>query len=93
MTVGAEPSTSRGEREDRRLSPNPRRITTINLAELKLKAEENSVDVQRRQKVKEAMLHAWTSYEKYAWGQDELRVGLENYRRDLSKLLELHQTT
>ncbi|KAK9158170.1 hypothetical protein Scep_004744 [Stephania cephalantha] len=26
------------------------------------------------QKVKEAMLHAWTSYEKYAWGQDELRV-------------------
>ncbi|KAK9097777.1 hypothetical protein Syun_024822 [Stephania yunnanensis] len=43
------------------------------LAELKLKAEENSVDVQRRQKVKEAMLHAWTSYEKYAWGQDELR--------------------
>ncbi|KAK9135224.1 hypothetical protein Syun_014554 [Stephania yunnanensis] len=46
------------------------------LAELKSKVEENFVDVQRRQKVKEAMLHAWTSNEKYAWGQDELRVGL-----------------
>ncbi|KAK9087628.1 hypothetical protein Syun_030022 [Stephania yunnanensis] len=46
------------------------------LAELKLKAEENSVNVQRRQKVKEVMLHAWTSYEKYVLGQDELRVGL-----------------
>ncbi|KAK9135418.1 hypothetical protein Syun_014748 [Stephania yunnanensis] len=52
-------------------------VPSIILAELKLKAEENSIDVQRRQKVKEAMLHSWTSYEKYAWGQDELRVGLE----------------
>lgn len=32
------------------------------------------LDLQRREKVKEAMLHAWTSYEKYAWGQDELQV-------------------
>ncbi|KAM0933751.1 putative mannosyl-oligosaccharide 1,2-alpha-mannosidase [Dioscorea sansibarensis] len=30
-------------------------------------------DKERREKVKEAMLHAWNSYEKYAWGQDELQ--------------------
>lgn len=35
---------------------------------------EDPIDIQRREKVKEAMLHAWTSYEKYAWGQDELQV-------------------
>ncbi|XP_021720326.1 mannosyl-oligosaccharide 1,2-alpha-mannosidase MNS1-like [Chenopodium quinoa] len=34
---------------------------------------DDPLDVERRQKVKEAMLHAWTSYEKYAWGQDELQ--------------------
>ncbi|XP_030456478.2 mannosyl-oligosaccharide 1,2-alpha-mannosidase MNS1-like [Syzygium oleosum] len=27
----------------------------------------------RREKVKDAMLHAWTSYEKYAWGFDQLQ--------------------
>lgn len=32
------------------------------------------INNQRREKVKEAMLHAWNSYEKYAWGQDELQV-------------------
>lgn len=32
------------------------------------------IEVQRREKVKGAMLHAWTSYEKYAWGRDELQV-------------------
>ena len=32
------------------------------------------IDIQRREKVKEAMIHAWSSYEKYAWGQDELQV-------------------
>ena len=32
------------------------------------------IDVQRREKVKEAMVHAWSSYEKYAWGRDELQV-------------------
>lgn len=32
------------------------------------------IDNERREKVKEAMLHAWNSYEKYAWGQDELQV-------------------
>ena len=35
---------------------------------------DDPIDVERRQKVKEAMLHAWSSYEKYAWGQDELQV-------------------
>lgn len=37
-------------------------------------APEDPVDKQRRQKVKEAMIHAWSSYEKYAWGKDELQV-------------------
>ncbi|CAN8268881.1 unnamed protein product [Cochlearia groenlandica] len=35
--------------------------------------KENPVDAQRMQRVKEAMIHAWSSYEKYAWGQDELQ--------------------
>jgi mannosyl-oligosaccharide alpha-1,2-mannosidase len=35
---------------------------------------DDPIDTQRRDKVKEAMLHAWSSYEKYAWGQDELQV-------------------
>ncbi|KAG2306437.1 hypothetical protein Bca4012_084546 [Brassica carinata] len=35
--------------------------------------QEDPVDAQRMQRVKEAMLHAWSSYEKYAWGQDELQ--------------------
>ncbi|CAH2036410.1 unnamed protein product [Thlaspi arvense] len=34
---------------------------------------EDPVDIERRQKVKEAMIHAWSSYEKYAWGKDELQ--------------------
>ncbi|KAG1326879.1 Mannosyl-oligosaccharide 1,2-alpha-mannosidase MNS1 [Cocos nucifera] len=36
----------------------------------------------RRDKVKEAMLHAWDSYEKYAWGQDELQVGVLKVKFD-----------
>lgn len=32
------------------------------------------IEAQRREKVKDAMLHAWTSYETYAWGHDELQV-------------------
>ena len=36
--------------------------------------ENDKVNVQRRKEVKDAMLHAWTSYEKYAWGHDELQV-------------------
>lgn len=35
---------------------------------------DDPIDRQRREKVREAMLHAWSSYEKYAWGQDELQV-------------------
>lgn len=35
---------------------------------------DNPIDAQRREKVKEAMRHAWSSYEKYAWGNDELQV-------------------
>ena len=37
---------------------------------------EDPIDIQRREKVKDAMLHAWSSYEEYAWGQDELQVSL-----------------
>ncbi|KAM1240594.1 hypothetical protein ACFX2I_046137 [Malus domestica] len=36
------------------------------------------IDIQRREKVKEAMIHAWSSYEKYAWGQDELQPQSKN---------------
>ncbi|KAL0717547.1 hypothetical protein Bca4012_066869 [Brassica carinata] len=35
--------------------------------------KEDPVDAQRMQRVKEAMIHAWSSYEKYAWGKDELQ--------------------
>ena len=35
---------------------------------------EDSITRDRRQQVKDAMLHAWSSYEKYAWGFDELMV-------------------
>ncbi|XP_076920775.1 mannosyl-oligosaccharide 1,2-alpha-mannosidase MNS1-like [Bidens hawaiensis] len=36
------------------------------------------IEAQRREKVKDAMLHAWTSYEKYAWGHDELQPQSKN---------------
>lgn len=36
--------------------------------------EDDSISIHRREKVKDAMLHAWTAYEKYAWGMDELKV-------------------
>ncbi|XP_057967780.1 mannosyl-oligosaccharide 1,2-alpha-mannosidase MNS1-like [Malania oleifera] len=39
---------------------------------------DDPIDIQRREKVKEAMLHAWNSYEKYAWGQDELQPQTKN---------------
>ncbi|CAH2053156.1 unnamed protein product [Thlaspi arvense] len=38
-----------------------------------LKDVQDPIDAQRMQRVKEAMIHAWSSYEKYAWGQDELQ--------------------
>lgn len=34
---------------------------------------DDPISSERREKVKQAMLHAWTSYERYAWGQDELQ--------------------
>lgn len=40
----------------------------------KKEVPEDPLEIERRQKVKEAMLHAWSSYEQYAWGQDELQV-------------------
>ncbi|XP_022721371.1 mannosyl-oligosaccharide 1,2-alpha-mannosidase MNS1-like isoform X1 [Durio zibethinus] len=44
------------------------------LEELKMKVVPNDpIEMQRREKVKEAMIHAWSSYEKYAWGNDELQ--------------------
>ncbi|OIT20214.1 mannosyl-oligosaccharide 1,2-alpha-mannosidase mns1 [Nicotiana attenuata] len=39
---------------------------------------DNILDAQRREKVKDAMLHAWSSYEKYAWGHDELQPQSKN---------------
>ncbi|KAI3766285.1 hypothetical protein L2E82_16338 [Cichorium intybus] len=36
------------------------------------------IENERRQKVKDAMVHAWTSYEKYAWGHDELQPQSKN---------------
>lgn len=47
--------------------------TTINKSSKKVVLDD-PVDNERREKVKEAMIHAWSSYEKYAWGQDELQV-------------------
>ncbi|RZB55448.1 Mannosyl-oligosaccharide 1,2-alpha-mannosidase MNS1 [Glycine soja] len=38
-----------------------------------ISVEEDPINIRRRDKVKDAMLHAWTSYEKYAWGKDELK--------------------
>ncbi|KAA8522721.1 hypothetical protein F0562_009117 [Nyssa sinensis] len=40
--------------------------------------QDHQIDTQRREKVKDAMLHAWASYEKYAWGQDELQPKTRN---------------
>ncbi|KAL9665323.1 hypothetical protein QQ045_020741 [Rhodiola kirilowii] len=40
--------------------------------------KDDPIDIQRREKVKGAMLHAWTSYETYAWGQDELQPQTKN---------------
>ncbi|XWS16619.1 hypothetical protein CRYUN_Cryun34aG0105600 [Craigia yunnanensis] len=49
------------------------------LEELKNKVVPNDpIEMQRREKVKEAMIHAWSSYEKYAWGNDELQPQSKN---------------
>ncbi|PRQ37131.1 putative mannosyl-oligosaccharide 1,2-alpha-mannosidase [Rosa chinensis] len=34
---------------------------------------DDPLNVERRNAVKDAMVHAWTCYEKYAWGRDELQ--------------------
>ncbi|KAL3335205.1 hypothetical protein AABB24_031420 [Solanum stoloniferum] len=44
----------------------------------KMDYTEDPVDAQRREKVKDAMRHAWSSYEKYAWGHDELQPQTKN---------------
>jgi len=49
---------------------NPTKYTRKDLVEF------DPVNNERREKVKEAMLHAWNSYVKYAWGMDELQVCL-----------------
>ncbi|KAM0906663.1 hypothetical protein ACQ4PT_016629 [Festuca glaucescens] len=41
-------------------------------------AEIDPINTERREKVKEAMLHAWNSYVKYAWGMDELQPQSKN---------------
>ncbi|KAH7515286.1 hypothetical protein FEM48_Zijuj10G0010700 [Ziziphus jujuba var. spinosa] len=51
--------------------------TTINKSSKKVVLDD-PVDNERREKVKEAMIHAWSSYEKYAWGQDELQPQSKN---------------
>ncbi|KAJ1429223.1 Six-hairpin glycosidase-like superfamily [Sesbania bispinosa] len=48
----------------------------VEIAELR--KEVSDLQNLRREKVKEAMLHAWGSYEKYAWGQDELQPQSKN---------------
>eukprot|EP00252_Welwitschia_mirabilis_P007295 TRINITY_DN1853_c0_g1_i2.p1 TRINITY_DN1853_c0_g1~~TRINITY_DN1853_c0_g1_i2.p1 ORF type:complete len:452 (+),score=88.24 TRINITY_DN1853_c0_g1_i2:187-1542(+) len=44
---------------------------------------DDKVSIERRNHVKEAMVHAWASYEKYAWGFDELqpqsKSGVNNF--------------
>ncbi|RVW83667.1 Mannosyl-oligosaccharide 1,2-alpha-mannosidase MNS1 [Vitis vinifera] len=49
---------------------------------------DDPIDIQRREKVKDAMLHAWSSYEKYAWGQDELQTTLTNASPKACKRLQ-----
>lgn len=40
--------------------------------------EDDPVNVERLNAVRDAMIHAWTCYEKYAWGHDELQVCMSN---------------
>ncbi|XP_015973097.1 mannosyl-oligosaccharide 1,2-alpha-mannosidase MNS2-like isoform X1 [Arachis duranensis] len=62
----------------------PKHETETSLHTKSTSAEDNdSICEKRRQKVKDAMLHAWSSYEKYAWGTDELkpisRIGVDSF--------------
>ncbi|CAI9753822.1 unnamed protein product [Fraxinus pennsylvanica] len=49
-----------------------------NSANRKSNVSDDPIDTQRREKVRDAMIHAWSSYEKYAWGQDELQPQTKN---------------
>jgi mannosyl-oligosaccharide alpha-1,2-mannosidase len=40
--------------------------------------DNDPVAAERRERVKDAMRHAWTCYEKYAWGMDELKPQSKN---------------
>ncbi|KAJ3693456.1 hypothetical protein LUZ60_008936 [Juncus effusus] len=51
--------------------------TSDKLIDKKL-VEIDPINNERREKVKEAMLHAWNSYVTYAWGQDELQPQSRN---------------
>lgn len=64
--------------------------TTINRSFKKDALTDDPVDIQRREKVKEAMIHAWSSYEKYAWGQDELQVQRRILKWNSIQLLHIH---
>lgn len=58
---------------------NELKVSDISVGSRKMNAEENDpISEERREKVKEAMLHAWTCYEKYAWGHDELQPQTRN---------------
>ncbi|KAF3430965.1 hypothetical protein FNV43_RR25695 [Rhamnella rubrinervis] len=52
--------------------------TTLNRSSKKDIVADDPIEIERREKVKEAMIHAWSSYEKYAWGQDELQPQSKN---------------
>ncbi|KHN22656.1 Mannosyl-oligosaccharide 1,2-alpha-mannosidase MNS1 [Glycine soja] len=43
-----------------------------------ISVEDDPINIKRRDIVKDVMLHAWTSYEKYAWGKDELKPQSRN---------------
>ncbi|XP_042048071.1 mannosyl-oligosaccharide 1,2-alpha-mannosidase MNS1-like [Salvia splendens] len=45
---------------------------------MKVDVSEDPINIERRGKVKDAMIHAWSSYEKYAWGHDELQPQTKN---------------
>lgn len=51
--------------------------------------DEDPVAAERRDKVKDAMLHAWNSYERYAWGYDELKVFTHGIRSKSLKFADV----
>ncbi|XP_052182071.1 mannosyl-oligosaccharide 1,2-alpha-mannosidase MNS1-like [Diospyros lotus] len=63
-----------GGLSDERMSLNRKTSSVIN----RKNVIDDPVSIQRREKVKDAMIHAWSSYEKYAWGHDELQPQSKN---------------